>query len=205
MNKLNSCLIFCVVFLFVICEIAPSIIAQPDDKDSNYLDYYKENEKEITLYKVDITGRVQPVNTIITLDENQDEDELIAKKCKELFEEDEDMQRSICTLEDNAWVEIESMGKGFHWSFRRMFLTNRTVIWRTMIKFRYFYAVDYTNIRYNGSEDWTPLLEGPQKIRLIGFTGYINFKPRIFWGKTIIHGYALGLDWATPRWPKNGW
>ena len=192
-----------ILLLFFGLAIFPSINAESNKMYTPQLDISNEVKKEITLYKIDTDGRITPVDVDIALEKGQDLETIIAEKCKELCENDGEIQQSIAIKEGYPkWIEIESNGKGFHWALRRIRLANRTVIWRTMIKYRYFFKEDYTNIRFNESGEWIPLLKGPQIIRLIGFTGYVNFKPRIFWGSTIIHGYALSVEWATPRWPK---
>ena len=194
--------VICIALMFLVLGIFPSINAEIDKSYMPNIDISKKISKEIFLYKIDIQGQVIPVEAEIILKPGKAEEDIIAEKCKELCENDEELQKYINSNSENpVWLEVESKGKGFHHSFRRIILVNRTIKWRAIIKYRYFFKDDYTNTRMNESNEWNTLIKGPQRIRLIGFSGYVNFKPRFFWGSTIIYGYVLGIDWGTPIWP----
>lgn len=191
---------FGITVMFLILTISPSINADLLQSEPD------ETCNEIALFRVDSNGQIMPVDVCITSVEGQDLETTIAEKCKELCENDKELQQTIRNVDESSkWIEVESKGRGFHWSFRRIIFSNRNVLWRLVIKYRYFFGDGYTKIRMNESDEWTTLVEGPHFVRIIGFTGYVNFKPRIFWGSTIIHGYALGIDWGTPRWPKQNY
>jgi len=185
-----------IIIMLFILSISPSINA----------DFNKENlsqsnpPNKIILYKVDSSGQMKPLEVYIKPEEGQDLESSVTKKCKELCENDTEIQQFINTKEGFIrWVEVESKGKGFHWSFRRILLSNRNLMWRSIIRYRYFYAEDYTNIRIKGTDEWITLMEGQQRIRLVGFTGYVSFKPNLLWGNTIIHGYTLRVEWSNPE------
>ncbi len=158
--------------------------------------------EEITLYRVDINGRVTPLQASITFEEGQNPEKAIADKCKELCKNDKEMKQSIDNSgEESEWIEIESMGNGTHRAFRRIIFPHRKVLWRYTIQYSHFSEDSYTNVTINGIEkSW----KGPHSVRLTGFTGYVNFKPRRLFGiklfgSTIIQGYARAIEYGSPR------
>jgi len=202
MGILKKYITFSTALIFLTLCVSPAIDAELSTT-SNQSEISEMITEEITLYKVDINGRMTPVQASITFEKGQDPETAIAEKCKELCKNDKEMKQSTVGGDGpSKWIEIDSKGKGAHWSFRRIIFTNRTIKWRLLIKYRYFLGDGYTKGRYNESDPWITLVEGPQFVRIIGFTGYVNFKPRFFLGSTIIHGYALAIDWGTPRWPR---
>jgi len=158
--------------------------------------------EEITLYRVDINGRFTPIRASITFEKGQDLEKAIAEKCKELCKNDEEMKQSIDKSgEESEWIKIESMGNGTHRAFRRIIFPHRKVIWRLTIQYSYFSENSYTNVTINEIEkSW----KGPHSVRLTGFTGYVNFKPRRLlgirlFGSTIIQGYAKAIEYGSPK------
>ena len=173
-----------------------------DINSDNFVKSIK-NFREITFYRIDINGKISPIVIEIEIEKDKNKEIIIAEKCQELFNVDAELQMSINENKDEfQWIDVMSKGNGFHLSFRKIWITNRNVTFRTIIRYRYFFEFDYTKIRTEGSEQWRYLLNGSQKVQLKGFTGYIYFQPKGFWGNTIICGKTLGIDWATPRWPK---
>ncbi|MGF3555212.1 MAG: hypothetical protein ACQXXF_08135, partial [Thermoplasmatota archaeon] len=87
---------------------------------------------------------------------------------------------------------------GIHWSFPRIFSPNRALVWRFIIKYTFYNDSDYTKGRFKGDDNWINIT-GIQHVRLMGFTGYISFKPNIILGsfkvhEITIHGYTLRID-----------
>lgn len=158
--------------------------------------------EEITLYRVDINGRFTPVQASITFEKGQDPEKAISEKCKELCKNDKEMKQSIDNSgEESEWIKVESMGNGTHRAFRRIIFPHRKVIWRLTIQYSYFSENSYTNVTINEIEkSW----KGPHSVRLTGFTGYVNFKPRRLlgirlFGSTIIQGYAKAIEYGSPK------
>jgi len=158
--------------------------------------------EEVTFYRVDINGRVTTVKASVTLEEGKELDKAIAEKCKELCKDDKEMKQSIENSGgESEWIEIESMGNGTHRAFRRIIFPHRKILWRYMIKYSYFSEDSYTNITVNDIEkSW----KGAHSVRLTGFTGYVNFKPRILFvinlfGSTIIQGYARAIEYGSTK------
>ena len=140
---------------------------------------------KIILYRVVLKGKIAPIEVYNTSNERKDKDSIIS------------INNNI--KDSKLRIEVESKGKGFRWSSRWIFLPNRTVLWRSSIKYHFFNTDDYTNIKMPGADEWINLIEGPQRVRLIGFTGYINFRPGFLWGETTIHGYALRIEWDSAK------
>ena len=203
MNKIKKYFLIGIIFLFISNNILQFASAEINDTSNNMIKPVKDC-RQITFYRIDINGKIQPFVVEIDL-ENEDSEQLkIAEKCKELFNADNELQMSLNENKNEIkWIEVSSEGRGFHFSYRRIWITNRTVIWRTIIRYRFFFENDYTKIRSNESEQWKYLINGSQKVQLRGFTGYIHFKPKSLWGNTIIYGKTFSIDFATPRWPKN--
>lgn len=191
------------ILVFLLNNISYLTATEVNNSNKDNLVKTINNFKEITLYRIDINGKILQIAIEIEFEKDKNEEIIIAEKCKELFNADANLQMSINENKDEIqWIEVMSEGKGFHLSLRKIRITNRNVTWRTIIRYRYFFESDYTKIRLEESEQWRYLLNGSQKVQLKGFTGYIYFRPKSFWGKTIVYGKTLGIDWATTKWPK---
>lgn len=191
MGILKKLITFSTALIFLTLCVFPAIDAELS-MTNNQSEVSERINEEITLYRVDINGRMTPVQVSITFEKGQDSNTAIAEKCKELCKTDKEMKKSIGISGD--WpIEINSSGTGTHWAIRWIIFPHRKVLWRLMIRYRYFSDNSYTNVTINGIEkSWT----GPQSIRINGFTGYVNFKPSILFGSTIIQGYAKGIQYG---------
>jgi hypothetical protein len=135
---------------------------------------------------------------LMTIEEENNLDSTITQKLDDLCKNDSKLQQFINKNSFLPWIEIESNGSGFHRSFRRVFLVNRSIIWRSIIKYRFFNDSDYTKGRFKGNDEWITIT-GSQKVRLMGFIGYVCFKPNFLLSRfkihnISIHGYTLRVD-----------
>jgi hypothetical protein len=191
-NK-NKYFIFTNFIIFLLLCINPSIYA--DSIQSNLLNV---SSNKINIFKIDPNGRISPVNILQIQEEQNNIDSTIKQKLDSLFKDDKKLQQFINTNNVLPWVEVESKGYGLHKSFRKIFLSNRTIIWRSVIKYRFFNDSDYTKGRFKGNDEWMTI-SGSQHIRLIGFIGYVSFKSNVLLSRfkiheIIIHGYTLRID-----------
>ncbi len=189
-NK-NKYFIFTNFIIFLLLCINPSINA--DTNQSNLLNV----SSKINIFKIDPNGKLSPINLLL-IQEKNNINSTTDQKLDVLFKDDKELQQFINTNNVVSWVEIESKGYGLHRSFRKIFWPNRTIIWRSFIKYRYFNDSDYTRGRFKGNDEWMTI-SGSQHIRLIGFIGYISFKPNVLLSRfkihnIIIHGYTLRID-----------
>jgi len=192
-KNINKYFVFTSFIILLVLSISPLINA--DNTKPNFL-YISSNK--INIFKIDLNGQISPVNLIITQEEEKNLDSTITKKLYDLFKNDKELQKFKNKNSVIPWVEVESKGFGFHRSFRKIFWSNRTIIWRSIIKYRYFNDSDYTKGRFKGNDEWINIT-GSQRIRLVGFIGYISFKPNIFLSRfkihnINIHGYTLRID-----------
>lgn len=138
-TKKTLVLIVCLLFLS---------ITFTDTYFSKSLKIKNENEetidkKTLNLYRHGINGEITQVETEIELKENEDIDEAILEKCRELFKKDNEFQKYIKNLKIQAnnsnltygagLFSIRSSGKGFH--FKTKWLL-RIAIKYLMFKFK---------------------------------------------------------------------
>jgi hypothetical protein len=199
MDILKRCIIFSTALIFLNLCVFPAIDAE-FSTTFNQPEIPEMITEEITLYRVDTNGLATPVQVSIIYKKGQDSEAAIAEKCKELCKNDEKMKQSVGTNGD--WpIQINSSGNGTHRAFRRIIFPHRNVIWRLVIQYTYLSEDSYTNVTINGIEkSW----KGPHSVRINGFTGYVNFKPRRLlglrlFGNTIIQGYAKGIEYGSPN------
>lgn len=198
MGVLQRCIIYSTALLFLTLCVFPAIDAERSTT-SNQSETLGTETEEITIYKVETNGRMTPIKVCINSEDEKNLDSTIAEKCKELFENDKQLQQKVNTYRSLKLftplrpVEVESKGWGVHYSIRRLFWAHRFLIWRSVIKYHFFNSTDYTKFELKDFGEMT--VTGDQNISLIGFTGYVNYKPNIFKDHTIIiHGYCLRLE-----------
>lgn len=206
MKKINEIFVVWVTLLFLGLALLPSLNAGVLEINVPQFIPRKENFEEVTIYRFGPDGGLKSVHVNILLEEGRNSEEAITEKCRELYENDKELQQYIKSKVDSPLVTyVKAEGKGGFLPFRPIRLKNRWLRWRSLILYRFFYKNDSTYIRFNESQDWSLLLEGSQEIRLIGFTGYVNFQRIRLFRRIVIYGYALGFDGRTPKWPKNPW
>jgi len=191
-NK-NKYFIFTNFILFLLLCINPSIYA--NSIQSNLLNF---SSNKINIFKIDPKAMISPVNILLKQGEQNNIDSTIKQKLDSLFKDDKKLQQFINTNNVLPWVEVESKGYGLHRSLPKIFWSNRTIIWRSVIKYRFFNDSDYTKGRFKGNDEWMTI-SGSQHIRLIGFIGYVSFKSNVLLSRfkiheIIIHGYTLRID-----------
>ena len=198
MNRTKTIYVIGIIILFFGLTISSSLNAGPLESN-NY-------SEEITIYRYGLNGEIKPLKIQVSSLEEKSLADIVNDKCKELFENDKELQKLTQSEENNSkWFEVKSEGKGFFFCFRPVIFKNRHILWRTVLICRYFYQGDHTLIRDNKTSDWTPLLEDVHEIRIIGFTGYIYFQRfRIFRSMTI-QGYTTSLEFRTPKFPIEPW
>lgn len=181
-----------VITSFIILSIIfilPCVNAEVNE--SNYLNL---PINKISTFKINFKGEISLVNIVNKLEESNK----INNKLSELCKNDKELQKFIKTYNFLPWVEVESKGYGLHCSFHRIFLSTRSVLWRSIIKYNFYNDSDYTKGRFIGDDKWINIT-GKQQIRLVGFRGYVSFKPSIILGRLkvhdiVIHGYTLRID-----------
>jgi len=191
-KNLNKYFVFTSFIILVLC-IIPSINA-----DTNKSNFLGASSNKINIFKIDSNGQISAINVVITQEEENNIDSAIKQKLDVLCKNDKEIQQFVNKNSVVPWVEIESKGCGFHRSFRRIFWSNRTIIWRSFIKYRYYNDSDYTKARFKGDDEWMTIT-GSQHIRLVGFIGYVSCKSNIFHSRFNIHnitinGYTLRID-----------
>lgn len=191
-NK-NKYFIFTNFIIFLLLCINPSIYA--DSIQSNLLNF---SSNKINIFKINSNAMISPVNILLKQVEQNNLDSTIEQKLDNLFKDEKKLQQFIYTNNVLPWVEVESKGYGLHRSLPKIFWSNRTIIWRSVIKYRFFNDSDYTKGRFKGSDEWMTI-SGSQHIRLIGFIGYVSFKSNVLLSRfkiheIIIHGYTLRID-----------
>lgn len=207
MNRTKTIYVIGIVILFfgltisssLNAELLESNTAQSTTPANNY-------SEEVTIYRYGLDGEIKPVKLQVPSAEEKGLSVIVAEKCKELFENDIELQELIQPEENTSrWFEVKSEGKGFFFCFRPTILKNRRVLWRTVLVCRYFFQGDHTLVKDNKTADWTPILEDVHEIRIIGFIGYIYFQRFRIFRSMIIQGYTTSLEWRTPKWPRNPW
>ena len=191
-NK-NKYFIFTNFIIFLLLCINPSIYA--DSIQSNLLNF---SSNKINIFKINSNAMISPVNILLKQVEQNNLDSTIEQKLDNLFKDEKKLQQFIYTNNVLPWVEVESKGYGLHRSLPKIFWSNRTIIWRSVIKYRFFNDSDYTKGRFKGNDEWMTI-SGSQHIRLIGFIGYVSFKSNVLLSRfkiheIIIHGYTLRID-----------
>ena len=73
--------------------------------------------KTVTLYRHGIGGSVSPIEVTIELDDRKDIEDVIADKCEELLENDEEIQNFLKKSNSNLrfFCKVKSKGRGFHY------------------------------------------------------------------------------------------
>lgn len=182
MKKIYVISVFLASALLIVLAILPS----------SYAGFYKEdrfnsNVKESTVQNIIILrftpdGDVKTTAMDIEIDDISKISEELEKKCNELNENDKEMQQLIDEKE-NFYKKIESQGYGLHFALFRPMVKFKQIL-RASIFYRYFNDEDYTNINNQ------TILSGPQKVRILGFIGYVGFSGRFF-GYVAINGYSI--------------
>lgn len=182
MKKIYVISVFLASALLIVLAILPS----------SYAGFYKEDKlnsivKESTIQNIIILrfapdGDVKTTAMDIEIDDISKISEIIEKKCNELNENDKEMQQLIDEKE-NFYKKIESQGYGLHFALFRPMVKFKQIL-RASIFYRYFNDEDYTNINNQ------TILSGPQKVRILGFIGYVAFSVRFF-GYVAINGYSI--------------
>ena len=180
------------IFLLILF-ILPSINA--DIIKSNFLNL---SLNRINILKIDSKGQISPIKLITTQLEDNNIELTIAQKLQDLCKNDIELQRFIKTNSLIPWVEVESIGYGFHKTSHRIYLANRSILWRYIIRYSFCNDSDYTKGKFKGNEEWLTIT-GHQNIRLVGFIGYVYFKPNYLLSRfkiheIIIYGYTLRID-----------
>lgn len=171
--KKNMIIIFGFTALFLGLAILPATSLGFSETFMNQDD----TVEEIIIFRIGPRGTMK--KTAIHMD-TTDITETLGTKCRELFENDDELQQF--TDENIFFRQVESQGYGFHFSmFRPIFLSR--FLFRSTIRFRYFYEDAYTKI------DNQTLATGPHKGRILGFIGYICFS-KMFFGDVTIYGYS---------------
>jgi len=207
MNKSKTICVLGVILLFFGLTISSSLNAELLESNTiKSTTSSNKNYEEVIIYRYGLNGEVTPVRIQVPSVYNKDLSDIVADKCNELFENDKELKELTLNEEnDSKWVEVKSEGKGFFFCFRPLVFKNRKVLWRTVLKCRYFYQGDYTLVRENKTAEWTPVLEDVHEIRIIGFTGYVYFQRFRLFRNMTIQGYTTTLEWRTPKWPRNPW
>lgn len=192
-KNINKYFVFTIFIIFLILCILPSINA-----DSNCSNSLKISGCKTYIFKVDLNGKISPINVVKVQENEKNFDLTITQKLDDLCKDDKELQELINSNSILPWVEVESKGIGFHRSFRKIFWSNRTMFWRLNIRYRFFNESDYTKCRFKGGNNWINIT-GSQRIRLVGFVGYVSFKPNFFLNRfkivgISIHGYTLRVD-----------
>jgi hypothetical protein len=119
-------------------------------------------------------GSITPLEVDLSLEDGQDIEDALDAKCRELLEEDEELQEQVQALQDltfGAIVYIESKGKGFHYQAKlieKLFL--RFWLWKLVLpRVALFMARPVVFCRY----DKDPTAETYYKT--ISPTKYINY------------------------------
>ena len=121
------------------------------------------------------------------MDKASDKNLVIAEKCQELFENDIELEQFFKSNPKFLDREIKAKGSGLHWCLLlRVPFLNRSVLWRSVIRYRFLGEEDYTMVKLLG--EWTTWAIGPHAARIVGFRGYVYFSPRWLFGLTILHG-----------------
>ena len=198
MNKTKKYLVVEVAIMFLVLSIFPSITAGSEKTFVPQLKNSEEPNKIITLCRIGPNWEITPVEVSIRLDEGQSLEEAIADKCQELYENDEELKELLDPEFNFIDWEIKASGKGFHLSFLlRLPIFNRSVLWRSLIRYKFIGGDDYTMIKVSG--EWEMWDKGPHSARVLGFRGYVHFTPdrllfRRFFGDLVIHGYYLQVS-----------
>lgn len=184
--------IFANFIIFLLLFINPSIYA-----NSIQSNFFNVSSNKINIFKIDPNRKILPVNVLQIQEEQNNIDLTIKQKLDKLFKDDKELQQFI-TNSVLPWVEVESKGYGVHISHRKIILSNRTIVWRSVINYRFFNDSDYTRGRFKGNDEWMNI-SGSQHIRLIGFIGYVSFKSNVLLSRfrihnIIIHGYTLRIE-----------
>lgn len=190
---INKYLVFTIFILFLILVIFPSINAI--ENKSNILNI---PSNKTNIFRIGLNGKISLINILNVNDNENNFDLHISKKLNDLCENDEEIQNLINSNNVLPWVEVESSGNGFHRSLRRVIFSNRTLFWRSNIRYHFYNDSDYTKCRFKGDNEWINIT-GSQRIRLVGFIGYVSFKPNFFLNRfkvheISIHGYTLRVD-----------
>jgi hypothetical protein len=207
MKKVKTRYVFGVILLFFGLTLSSSLNAELLNTNTNQLTSNEVNDyEEFTIYRFGLNGDVTPLEIQVPIIENKNFRNIVADKCKELFDNDKEMQEFKTNDENTSnKFEVKSEGKGFFFCLRPLLLKNRRVLLRSVLICRYFFEGDYTIIKENETSDWTPVLEDVHEIRIIGFTGYIYFDRFRVFRNVYVNGYTVSLEWRTPKWPRNPW
>ena len=86
-----------------------------------------ETVREITLYRHSLDGSITPIKTTIKLDDGRNLGEIMMDKCKELFENDVEIQSflNMSQIPIGFLTKIGSYGKGLH--YQSKFLEKMTL------------------------------------------------------------------------------
>jgi len=188
-----------VLLLFLISGFAGASFASIKDNPSSD----SVSTETVTLYRCGPDGTATPINVDITFKEGQNLDELIAKKCSELF--DKDMAMKTYLLGGNSSINmsgiahIRSVGTGFHWKspvgFRIPFSTILRYRMFSVVPLRYkifgMKVIPRVYCEYLNDKDAvteiTPLptpmrhsgnttrIEGNHTVAVYGFVGYTGW------------------------------
>ena len=193
LKNINKYIAFASFIIFLILSISPSISAIINNTE--FLDIFSNKSK---ILKIDSNGRILPINLEIRVEEENNIGLTVEQELDTLLKNDKELQNFLKTNNVLPWVEVESKGYGIHSSLRRVFWSNRNLLWRSLIKYRFYNDSDCTKGRFKGTEEWINIT-GRQNIRLVGFIGYVSFKPNFFLSRfktheIIIHGYTLRID-----------
>lgn len=111
----------CLLFLLTIAQTGISKTLPSEKKQETVKPV---DTQKITLYRYGADGDITPVEVEIDLTEDTDMGKAIEEKCKELFEEDKQLQNYVKNLETKAnktdssfglgVYRIKSSGRGFH-------------------------------------------------------------------------------------------
>ena len=192
-KNINKYFIFTIFILFLMLCTSTSIIA--DINKSNILNI---SSNKINIIKINSNGKISLINMAIAPEKENNIDSSLVQKLDELCKNDKKIQQLVNKYNFLPWVEVESKGYGFHKSFHRILWSNRTIFWRSSIKYYFYNDSDYTKGKFKGDEEWITIT-GSQRIRLVGFIGYVTFKPNFYLSRfkthdIIIHGYTLRID-----------
>jgi len=145
-------------------------------------DVQKSTIQNITILRFAPDGDTKTIAINIKTDDISNIPEIIKEKCNELDDNDKEMQQLI-DEKDIIYQKIESQGHGLHFAIFRPMVKFKPIL-RVSLFYRYFNDEDYTILNNE-----TTFL-GPQKVRVLGFIGYVGFSTR-FLGDFSINGYAV--------------
>jgi hypothetical protein len=213
MNKLiKKSIAMLICFTFIFLTVTSSTATDVQQKNVIYDNPDQElttTSETITLYRHGPDGSITPIEVDISLEDGQDLEEAIDAKCREILEEDEEIQEQVKALQNltfGAVVFVQSKGKGFHYQAKLIEkLVLRFWLWKLLIpRIALFMASPLVFCRYAKDPDAETYYETIAPSKLLN--PYLGNLSELFWRQdknvtikgphSVVINSFIGITWG---------